>query len=407
MAPTRSIGVLAALGMVFTLGGCARWGGRVLESSHVAFNTSVSEAVDRQMILNLVRLSFDLPTQWMTVASINVNTSVGGSASTGGTFRERETDMANAGASVNFSYTPNITFVPRQGEQLSQELMAPIPIRNVEGMVSAGWPLSWLLFLTCERIQGIAAFDVNKSFATVARDPRFGNLLLLADELESQQLISLSRTPVLVDWNPSPISPDEVNLRAIVDARREGGKLRQRPDGAYDYVVLETIPALTMYPKAVGQPTAKAFADLLGLELAATNYPMVAANDGSVTRSINIRTRSLAAVLRLLSFGVDPRVDAPPPSPQLDSQTEAWQALRDDGQARDLREKVRAVFRIHWSKRPPEHSELMVRFHGEYFWIDPRDRNSVQVFSLIRDLFDLQVTAGNEVRPVLTIPVSH
>ncbi|MFM7215655.1 MAG: hypothetical protein ACKO3H_12335, partial [Verrucomicrobiota bacterium] len=335
------------------------------------------------------------------------NTSVGGSASTGRTFREVAGDDGNAGGSVNFSYTPNITFVPRQGEQLSQELMAPIPIRNVEGMVSAGWPLSWLLFLTCERIQGIAAFDVNKSFATVAKDPRFGNLLLLADELESQQLISLSRTPVLIDWNPSPISSNQVDLRAIIDARREGGKLRQRPDGAYDYVVLETIPALTLYPKAVGQPDAKAFADLLGLELAATNYPMVAANDGSVTRSINLRTRSLAAVLRLLSFGVDPMVDAPPPNPQLDSQTEAWQALRDDGEARDLRAKVRAVFRIHWSRKRPQHDELMVRFHGEYFWIDPKDRTSVQVFSLIRDLFDLQVTAGSEVRPVLTIPVSH
>ena len=115
------------------------------------------------MILNLVRLSFDLPTQWMTVASINVNTSVGGGASSGGALREFAGDDGNAGASVNFSYTPNITFVPRKGEQLTQELMAPIPLQNVEGMVSAGWPLSWLLFMTCERIQGIPAFDVNQA----------------------------------------------------------------------------------------------------------------------------------------------------------------------------------------------------------------------------------------------------
>ncbi len=155
------MGICVGLPMLGVVG-CAKWDGRVLESSHVAFNTSVSQAVDRQMILNLVRLSFDLPTQWMTVASINVNTSLGGSASSGGAFREFAGDDGNAGASVNFSYTPNITFVPRQGEQLSQELMAPIPLRNVEGMVSAGWPLSWLLFMTCERIQGIPAFDVNQ-----------------------------------------------------------------------------------------------------------------------------------------------------------------------------------------------------------------------------------------------------
>ena len=404
----RGTAVAVSLGVSLLTGlGCARWGGRVLESSHVAFNTSVSQAIDRQMILNLVRLSFDLPTQWMSVASINVNTSVGGSASTGGTFRQRDWDTANAGASVNFSYTPNITFVPRQGEQLSQELMAPIPLRNLEGMASAGWPLSWLLFMTCESIQEIASFDVNKGFRTVARDPRFGTLLLLSDELETQQLVSLSRLPVLIDWNPSPIPRSQVDLKAVVDARREGGKLRMRPDGNYDYVILETIPVLEMYPSALQNQSAKSFTDLLGLTLAATNFPLVADNDGTRSNVIEVKTRSLAAVLRLLSFGVDPAVNAPAPSPQLDSQTEAWQALRDEGPTSDLREKVRALFRIHWSRKRPENQNLMVQFQGDYFWIDPKDRTSVQVFSLVRDLFDLQVTAGKDVRPILTIPVSH
>ena len=220
-------------------------------------------------------------------------------------------------------------------------------------------------------------------------------------------MISPSRTPVLVDWNPSPIASNQVDFRAVVDARREGGKLRLRPDGTYDYVVLETIPVLAVYPNALGHESASTFADLLGLSLAATNYPLLAANDGSENRSINIRTRSLAAVLRLLSFGVDPVIDAPAPGPQLDSQSEAWQALKDDSYARGLQEKVRAVFRIYWSRKRPKHDELMVQYHGDYFWIDPEDRTSVQVFSLARDLFDLQVTAGTDLKPVLTIPVSH
>ncbi len=39
--------------------GCARWGGQILEDNHVAFNTSVSDAMDRQMLLNIVRISKD------------------------------------------------------------------------------------------------------------------------------------------------------------------------------------------------------------------------------------------------------------------------------------------------------------------------------------------------------------
>lgn len=398
--------VLLAL-TTLLLAGCAKWGGRVLEASHVAFNTSVSQAVDRQMILNLVRLSFDLPTQWMTVASINVNSSVSSSANTGGILRQNGNDDQTAGASVSFSYTPNITFIPRQGEQLSQELMAPIPIRNVEGMASAGWPLSWLLFLTCERIQDVPSFDVTKGFGTVPRDSHFGSLLLLSDELERHQMMSLSRRQIMIDWNPSPIPSNQIDFKAVVEARRAGAKLRLRPDGLYDYAVLETIPVLSMYPAAVDFGPAKEFANLLGITLAPTNYPLVATGDGLEGRTISVRTRSLAAVLRLLSFGVDPGVDAPPPLENLNSQEEAWRAVRDDIGTRDLRAKVRALFRIHWSRKRPKRDELMVQFHGDYFWIDPEDRTSVQVFSLIRDLFDLQVTAGSELRPVLTIPVSH
>ncbi len=180
-----------------------------------------------------------------------------------------------------------------------------------------------------------------------------------------------------------------------------------RPDGNYDYVVLETISVLEMYPSALQNPSAKSFTDLLQLTLAATNFPLVADNDGTRSNVIEIKTRSLAAVLRLLSFGVDPAVNAPAPGPQLDSQAEAWQALRDEGPISDLREKVRALFRINWSRKRPDNQNLMVQFQGDYFWIDPKDRTSIQIFSLVRDLFDLQVTAGKDVRPILTIPVSH
>jgi len=43
------------------LPGCAQWGGQVLEDNHVAYNTSVAQAMDRQMLLNIVRMSKDKP----------------------------------------------------------------------------------------------------------------------------------------------------------------------------------------------------------------------------------------------------------------------------------------------------------------------------------------------------------
>ena len=64
VAPTLMALALAAL----PLAGCANWGSRILEDNHVAFNTSVAEAMDRQMLLNIVRMSQRRPAQWMTVS---------------------------------------------------------------------------------------------------------------------------------------------------------------------------------------------------------------------------------------------------------------------------------------------------------------------------------------------------
>jgi hypothetical protein len=122
--------------------GCAQWGGEVLRENHVAFNTSVAEAMDRQMLLKIVRLSRDEPTQSMTVSAINVNTSVGVTPTGLATIPANGAVSGTSGGAANFTYTSNITFVPRQGEQLANELMAPIPVSSVEHMVSASWPIS-------------------------------------------------------------------------------------------------------------------------------------------------------------------------------------------------------------------------------------------------------------------------
>ena len=63
----RSKKQLATLAMASALcvGGCAQWGANVLEENHVAFNTAVCQAMDSQMLLNIVRMSMEEPTQWM------------------------------------------------------------------------------------------------------------------------------------------------------------------------------------------------------------------------------------------------------------------------------------------------------------------------------------------------------
>ena len=48
-----------------------------------------------------------------------------------------------------------------------------------------------------------------------------------------------------------------------------------------------------------------------------------------------------------------------------------------------------------------------MQFEGEWFWIDRNDKPSRQVFSLVRDLFDLQVKTVSQQAPILNIPVGR
>ena len=404
---TARIALSAAIASCIT--GCAQWGGEVLKDNHVAFNTSVAQAMDRQMLLNIVRLSMDEPTQWMTVSAINVNTNVTVGPSGRAYIPANGIVTGDVGGAAAFSYTPNITFVPRQGEQLARELMSPIPVASVEHMVSASWPISWIFFLTCERIQEVSSFDVTRGFGVRADDPRFGRMMQLLDALQQRELVSLSQVPMPVTWNQKAIPDADVNLGRVMDSKKDRSLLTPRQDGGFDLVSVEATPVLTLYPGAEKDPEGRELMDMLQLGDRPGNFRLMGLETQFVADSMTVRTRSLAALLRLLSFGVDATHDAPPPPTDVDCPGELWMLMRANaGQPNvDLAESVNAVFRVQRGAIPPDDASVSVPYRGEWFWLDAKDQTARQVFALVRDLFDLQVSSGGQTQPVLTVPVGR
>jgi hypothetical protein len=403
---SHAFGPLAAL-MSLVVSACAQWGGAVLEDNHVAFNTSVADAMDRQMLLNIVRMSMDEPTQWLSVSNINITESVNARVDGAATIPTTGAVAGSAGGSTGFSYSPNITFVPLKGEQLARELMSPVPVSSIENMVSAAWPISWVLFLTCERVQVVDSFDVTRGFAIQALDPRFGRLMELMDELQREQMVSLSQVAMPVIWNQQPIPEAEINLGRVIDSKRDKSLLRQRPEGGYDYVSIESVPVLTIYPGAEKAAAGKELMEMLELGDEPGNFRMVAVESPMPGARLSIRTRSVASIMRLMSFGVDPVVGAPPPPADVDCPAELWARLKSSDQFadQDIAKNVNAVFRVHRSRSLPAEAIVSVKHRGEWFWISRGDLTARQVFALARDLFDLQVKSGAEAQPVLTVPV--
>lgn len=402
----RPVRPLAAPLATLALVGCAGLAAQQVREDSVAFNTAVAEAMDRQMLLNIVRIARNEPTQWVTVSAINASTQyrAGVDVAGGGLVTP---DVRGSG-SVGFTYSPTLTFLPRQGEELSQELMEPIPVSNVVDMVAAGWPASWLMLLTVDRCNELLSFDVTTTFGIVADDVRFGRMLELLDEAQRTQHVSLGHAQIPIIWNEAPLPSDSATLSAVAAAREKGARLRKRDDGTWDYVSIEQVPVLTAYSGFLEREHGAELLELLGLEARAGNFRIASVDHPVPDTVLSLHTRSLMAVLRLLSHGVDRRpheVDPPDFGGRSPSAIFARIARSPDGRE-DIGEEVRHAFRIRCGTSAPSNARASVRHGGLWYWIPGNDTVSNQVFTLVRDLFDLQVRQElDQSRPVLTIPV--
>jgi hypothetical protein len=408
MRPLSVGHVLAsALFVSFTLAtsGCSQLAGKQLENDHAAFNTAVADAMDRQMLLNLVRLAHDEPTQWVSVTQINTSTTYRAAVGTSANFQGLAFEGASADA--GFSYTPTLTFVPRQGEQLANEMMAPIPVESMEHLVSAGYPMSWILFLACERFQSVQSFDVNVRDGIVSADSKFARAIILFSDLQRRGLISLSLVRVPVIWNWEPIPKESVTLASIMSARTDNSVLELREDGkGYDFVSIERVPVLTAYDGIQSDANGRELCEILGIEPIARDWKLVGIEDRIPGEFLTVRTRSLSAVLRLLSLGVDRRDNTMPAPPRAANASAAFASLESGMTSERLRELVRSVFVIERSASAPSDAAVSVLHAGQWYFIREDDRTTKQAFAMLRDLFDLQVkperTNG---RPVLTVPI--
>jgi len=65
------------------------------------------------------------------------------------------------------------------------------------------------------------------------------------------------------------------------------------------------------------------------------------------------------------------------------------------------------LLRIHSDAHLPAHAAVAVRYRGNWFYIDDRDRNTKSTFMLLNYMFALQAGEYDSKGPVLTLPVGR
>ncbi len=112
---------------------CTSFGPSRLISSDIAYNNGVQLAVTREVLVNIVRSRYSDPMQFISVSAINAqwSVSVDASAGVGGLFQSGT--AGDAGASVGYSDSPTITYVPLADAAFYKALYSPFDVSETIG----------------------------------------------------------------------------------------------------------------------------------------------------------------------------------------------------------------------------------------------------------------------------------
>ena len=102
---------------------------------------------------------------------------------------------------------------------------------------------------------------------------------------------------------------------------------------------------------------------------------------------IVVSTRSLLEVMFYLSHGIEVPIEH-------ESQGLVTLTVDENGAPFDWSEMFHDLFTVQACPRCPDHAAVAVKYRGYWFYIDERDQTSLSTFSLLVELFGIEVQAG-------------
>ena len=395
----KSKPLVAAL-VLAALPGCALYGPKLTPISHLAYNQAVQESERRELLLNLVRLRYLEPPEFLAVSSISTQMEFDARASLTGTFGDdqaQSTRLSMPGASVGYSESPTVTFSPQQSGDFMSRLVTPVDMNRLYLLLRYGWSLERSLRLVAEQLNDLRNVAMRETHATADIESirRFTDLARSMEALYSRHLIDIEAVDAW-DVVSAGIPADGVAAQDFVSAAAGGYRLEYDRDAAA-YELQRRVPryALRVAPEGRGLPELDHVLALLGLEAGESSYELdprapPSAAGGSV---VALRTRSVLGVMAALSEGV-----VVPPA-------DLASGAAGPGEPVDASE---TLIRIPSSDEAPTGTSLAVQYRGHWFCIEDRDFESRRTLGALISLVRLQVGASDTKNvPVLTLPVAR
>lgn len=336
----------------------------------ISYNEAVKSGVDKQLLMNMVRLRYrDTPT-FLEVGVIS--SAYDFSRSLSSKFITGTTDVTAIGweptVGVSYSEKPTTTYNPLTGKSFVDRLLSPVRFDTVLLLNSSGWRIDRLLRCVVQRMNNIR-YAPTASGPTPEQVPQYQEFLQLMD--------------IFVEFE----NKDAIHLFKKQDAESK------KP-----YYIL------SIDPNGVDLQLMTRFWEMLELDPGTYQFYLTRfAGKKHGGNEIAIETRSPLGLMYFLSHSVEP--------PMIDEMCgRVTLTLNEYGEVfdwnrvlTDLMEVKSIPIRKRCQRFPL--GAVAVKYRGAYFYIDDSDLHSKSTFSLLAQLLALQT--GCPELPVLTLPIGQ
>jgi len=366
----RRAAVLLFAAAVPALGGGCQLGPRALEATHGRYGEAVLRVDEEQLLRNIVRLWYTESPRNIDIASIAAQYE----ATSGGGFNSYFSTEAvgggiqTAGAflpslSAGLSNRPTVSYRPDDDGAATRRMLTPISGETLIFLIESGWPVSTVLRLWVDQLNGIPnGYRVSGPPTDRPIDSaRFNHAVELLLAAADQQLLTVKLEDRFAEVGGA-LPKESITAAANVEAVKAGLEYAPRVGGKeWGLVRREHRLVLEIVPGAENEPVLKDLCQQLHLTPGEKRYELVAVTGGLVDPAVRpsapgpvlrLNPRSPIQVLFFLANGVEVPCEHPAAAvtpPELAELTRGLMRVRSCvGNRRPANAYVAIPYRDHW-----------------------------------------------------------
>lgn len=338
-----------------------------------SYNVAAQNTTNQQLLLNLVRLRYSDTPYFLELNGIttqfNFSSKIAPSIKIPGF---DEDNPAILGGELGWSNQPTIQYTPLEGKEFAIQMMQPLDLRMVQGLIFMGWDVDRVFRLLIQNMADIPN-AMAASGPVPSNPPHYKKF---------QECLELLR-------HFQELGQLQIGVRYIPHEEKhipEDDACKEDPN------------AIQISFPSNGHQSDRLAELLEGVKKTKGRYVLNLRQGFNEEASLGLMTRSLLSAMYYLSLGVEV------PPKDVAAGTVAM-TLNTDGSLFDWHHVIGDLLTINWSYRKPDYAYLAVPYRGYWFYIDDSDVSSKRTFVLLQQIYNLQSKQQEREGPLLTIPL--